>query len=126
MVLTTPYFVPDDATLSALRIAASGVKMQLILSASNNQRLTAWAQESHYEELLASGVRIALYPAPHFLHAKHMSVDDEIALVGSINLDIPLLRPGLEIGLLCYDAGVVSRMRAVEIVLPGNCGYRAA
>ena len=114
LVLTTPYFVPDDATLSALRIAAlSGVEVQLILSASNNQRLTAWAQESHYEELLASGVRIALY-RPHFLHAKHMSVDDEIALVGSINLDIRSFALNAEIGLLCYDAGVVARMRAVE------------
>ena len=114
VVLTTPYFVPDDATLSALRIAAlSGVEVQLILSASNNQRLTAWAQESHYEELLASGVRIALY-RPHFLHAKHMSVDDEIALVGSINLDIRSFALNAEIGLLCYDPGVVARMHEIE------------
>ena len=43
-----------------------------------------------------------------------MSVDDEIALVGSINLDIRSFALNAEIGLLCYDAGVVSRMRAVE------------
>ena len=114
LVLTTPYFVPDDATLSALRIAAlSGVDVQLILSASNNQRLTAWAQDSYYNELLASGVKIALY-RPHFLHAKHLSVDDEIALVGSINLDIRSFALNAEIGLLCYDRGVVARMREVE------------
>ena len=114
LVLVTPYFVPDDATLSALRIAAlSGVDVQLILSASNNQRLTAWAQESYYAELLASGVKIALY-RPHFLHAKHMSVDDGMALVGSINLDIRSFALNAEIGLLCYDAGVVARMRQVE------------
>ena len=114
VVLTTPYFVPDDATLSALRIAAlSGVEVTLVLSASNNQRLTAWAQDSHYQELLACGVRIALY-RPHFLHAKHLSVDDDIALVGSINLDIRSFALNAEIGLLCYDAGVVARMREVE------------
>ena len=114
IVLTTPYFVPDDATLSALRIAAlSGVEVQLILSASNNQRLTAWAQDSYYDELLACGVSIALY-RPRFLHAKHLSVDDSIALVGSINLDIRSFALNAEIGLLCYDAGVVARMRAVE------------
>ncbi|MFP3648763.1 phospholipase D-like domain-containing protein, partial [Paraburkholderia sp. SIMBA_054] len=84
--LVTPYFVPDEATLSALRIAAvSGVDVQLILSESDNQRLTAWAQEAYYDELLRCGVRIALY-RPHFLHAKHLSVDEEIAVVGSINL----------------------------------------
>ncbi|GAB2511436.1 cardiolipin synthase [Pseudoxanthomonas sangjuensis] len=114
LVLVTPYFVPDDATLSALRIAAlSGVETQLILSASNNQRLTAWAQESYFEELLASGVKIALY-RPRFLHAKHLSVDDGMALVGSINLDIRSFALNAEIGLLCYDRGVVARMREIE------------
>ncbi len=114
LVLATPYFVPDDATLSALRIAAlSGVDVQLILSASNNQRLTAWAQASYYEELLRSGVKIALY-RPHFLHAKHLSVDDDMALVGSINLDIRSFALNAEIGLVCYDAGVVARMREIE------------
>ncbi|WP_251259294.1 phospholipase D-like domain-containing protein, partial [Enterobacter hormaechei] len=70
------------------RIAAlSGVQVQLILSASNNQRLTSWAQEAYYDELLRCGVRIALYE-PQFLHAKHMSVDEDIAVLGSINMDI--------------------------------------
>lgn len=114
VVLTTPYFVPDDATLSALRIAAlSGVDVQLVLSATNNQALTAWAQQSYYAELLACGVKIALY-RPHFLHAKHLTVDDDIALVGSINLDIRSFALNAEIGLICYDAGVVARIRAIE------------
>ncbi|MFT3755367.1 MAG: cardiolipin synthase [Pseudoxanthomonas sp.] len=114
LVLVTPYFVPDDATLSALRIAAlSGVDVQLILSKSNNKALTAWAQESYYETLLRAGVKIALY-RPHFLHAKHLGVDESMALVGSINLDIRSFALNAEIGLLCYDPGVVARMRQVE------------
>ena len=114
LTLVTPYFVPDDATLSALRIAAlSGVDVQLILSASNNQRLTAWAQCAYYDELLRCGVKIALY-RPHFLHAKHLSVDEDVALVGSINLDIRSFALNAEIGLLCYDRGVVAQMREVE------------
>jgi cardiolipin synthase len=114
LVLTTPYFVPDDATLSALRVAAlSGVDVQLILSESNNQRLTEWAQESYYDELLGCGVRIALY-RPHFLHAKHLSIDEDIALIGSINLDIRSFALNAEIGMLCYDREVVARIREVE------------
>ena len=58
-------------------------------------------------------MKIALYK-PHFIHAKHMSVDDSIALVGSINLDIRSFALNAEIGLLCYDRGVVARMREVE------------
>ncbi|TXI25806.1 MAG: cardiolipin synthase, partial [Ottowia sp.] len=114
LVLTTPYFVPDDATLSALRIAAlSGVQVQLILSDTNNQPLVRMAQQSYYEELLAAGVGIALY-TPHFLHAKHLSVDDSIALVSSINLDIRSFALNAEVGLLCYDRDVVARMHAIE------------
>lgn len=114
LVLTTPYFVPDDATLSALRVAAlSGVDVQLILSQSNNQRLTAWAQESYYDELLGCGVKIALY-RPHFLHAKHLSIDDDVALIGSINLDIRSFALNAEIGMLCYDRDAVARIREVE------------
>lgn len=114
IVLVTPYFVPDEATLSALRIAAlSGVDVQLILSASSNQRLTRWAQEAYYDELLRSGVRIALYQ-PHFLHAKHLSVDEDIALIGSINLDIRSFALNAEVGLLCYDTRIVQQLRQVE------------
>ncbi|WP_369941365.1 cardiolipin synthase [Xanthomonas medicagonis] len=114
IVMVTPYFVPDEATLSALRIAAlSGVDVQLILSESSNQRLTAWAQEAYYDELLRSGVKIALY-RPCFLHAKHLSVDEGIALVGSINLDIRSFALNAEIGVLCYCSEVVQRLRAVE------------
>jgi len=114
IVLVTPYFVPDEATLSALRIAAlSGVQVQLILSASNNQHLTAWAQEAYYDELLRAGVRIALYE-PHFLHAKHLTVDEDIALVGSINLDIRSFALNAEIGMLCYDRGLVQQLIGIE------------
>ncbi|KAF1012971.1 MAG: Major cardiolipin synthase ClsA [Stenotrophomonas maltophilia] len=114
LVLVTPYFVPDEATLSALRIAAlSGVDVQLILSASNNQRLTSWTQQAYYDELLRCGVRIALYE-PHFLHAKHMSVDDDIAVLGSINLDIRSFALNAEIGLICYDPRLVQQLREIE------------
>lgn len=114
IVLVTPYFVPDEATLSALRIAAlSGVQVQLILSASNNQHLTAWAQEAYYDELLRAGVRVALYE-PHFLHAKHLTVDEDIALVGSINLDIRSFALNAEIGMLCYDRGLVRQLIEIE------------
>ena len=114
LVLTTPYFVPDDATLSALRIAAlSGVDVQLVLSATNNKPVVRLAQQSYYEELLQAGVRIALYQ-PHFLHAKHLSVDDSVALVSSINLDIRSFALNAEIGLLCYDRDVVARMHRIE------------
>lgn len=114
VVLATPYFVPDDAVLAALRIAAlTGVEVVLVLSRSNNQTLTAWAQASYFDDLLAAGVRIVLYRS-HFLHAKHLSVDDDIALIGSINLDIRSFALNAEVGLLSYDPHVVARLHAIE------------
>ena len=61
----------------------------------------------------AAGVRIALH-RPRFLHAKHLSVDDDVALIGSINLDIRSFALNAEVGLLSYDAGVVARLAAIE------------
>ncbi len=73
----------------------------------------AWAQEAYFEELLRAGIKIALY-RPHFLHAKHLSVDDDIALFGSINLDIRSFALNAEIGMICYDSRIVTRLREVE------------
>jgi len=113
-VLATPYFVPDDATLGALRIAAlSGVEVVLILSSTSNQRLAAWAQASYFDELLDAGVRIVRH-RPRFLHAKHLSIDDDIALIGSINLDIRSFALNAEVGMLCYGREVAARLQAIE------------
>lgn len=114
VVLATPYFIPDEATLGALRIAAmSGVIVQLILSEHNNQWLAAWAQEAYFEELLRAGVKIALY-RPHFLHAKHLNVDNKIVLLGSMNLDIRSFSLNAEIGMLIYGRGVAEQMARIE------------
>ena len=80
VVITTPYFVPNEPFLDALRSAARrDVEVRLIVSRHANQTFTQYAQRSLYEELLAAGVHIHLY-RPHFLHAKHLSVDDSIAV----------------------------------------------
>jgi len=114
VVLTTPYFVPDEPFLAALRSATRrGVEVRLIVSGHGNQRLTHFAQCSYYEDLLAAGVRIHLY-RPHFLHAKHLSVDDSIALLGSTNIDIRSFALNAEASLILYDRDAVQRLRAVQ------------
>jgi cardiolipin synthase len=114
VVITTPYFVPDDAFLQALATAAlRGVETRLVVSARSNQRLTQFAQESYYEQLLEAGVAIHLYE-PRFLHAKHMTVDRSVALVGSTNIDIRSFALNCEASLLVYDARVVRELEAVQ------------
>ncbi len=89
------------------------MEVRLIVSLHGNQRLTHFAQCSYYEDLLAAGVHIHLY-RPHFLHAKHLSVDDSIALLGSTNIDIRSFALNAEVSLILYDRDAVQRLRAVQ------------
>lgn len=114
LVLTTPYFVPDEPILQALVTAARcGVEVHLVVSYIADQFLVSQAQHSFYEELLEAGVKIHCY-LRNFLHAKHVTVDDYIALVGSSNIDSRSFVLNAEISLLIYDPVVVAQLRQVE------------
>jgi len=114
VVITTPYFVPDEAFLQALATASlRGVETRLIVSARSNQRLTDLAQRSYYERLLEAGIAIHQYEG-RFLHAKHMTVDRSVALIGSTNIDIRSFALNCEASLLVYDATVVQALEAVQ------------
>lgn len=116
LVITSPYFVPDDALMTAITSAAQrGVHVTLYSSAIADQLLVYHAQRSYYEQLLVAGVEIRLLRTPALLHAKHITVDDDIAVIGSSNLDMRSLTLNLEITLLAYDRGVVSALRGVEM-----------
>jgi cardiolipin synthase len=113
-MITTPYFVPDEPILQALISARRrGVQVQLIVSMHANQLLTQMAQRSYYESLLDAGVEIHLYE-PRFLHAKLLTVDEDLALLGSTNMDIRSFALNAEINLLLYDAEVVGRLRQLQ------------
>jgi cardiolipin synthase A/B len=114
VVITTPYFVPDGALLQALRTAVRrGVEVHLVVSRLADQRLVSLAQRSYYAELLDAGVRVHRY-REKFLHAKHLSIDDEIALIGSSNMDIRSFLLNAEIALLFYSKEVTARLRAEQ------------
>jgi cardiolipin synthase len=114
VVITTPYFVPDETVLQAMRSATlRGVAVHLIVSKHANQLVTQLAQRSHYEELLEAGVAIHLYE-PRFLHAKHLTVDEDIALLGSTNMDIRSFALNAEINLVVYDPAVVQAIQKIQ------------
>ncbi len=114
IVMTTPYFVPDEPTLLAICSAAHrGVEVDLVVSRHANQRVTQLAQQASYDVLLESGVKIHLY-RPHFLHAKHLSIDDSVAVIGSTNLDIRSFALNAEINILLYDPQVVAALRLIQ------------
>src|SRR5262249_13100106 len=113
VVLTTPYFIPDEPLLQAMQTAAlRGVKVHLVVSEKGDFSIVSRAQESYFEDLLEAGVQIHLYRKT-FLHAKHLSVDDSVALIGSSNLDIRSFALNAEVMLMIYDSGLAARL-AVE------------
>jgi cardiolipin synthase len=114
IVVTTPYFVPDEPFLQAIRAASlRGIEVHLVLSKHANQMITQFAQRSYYDDLLAAGIQIHLY-CPYFLHAKHLTIDNDIALVGSTNMDIRSFALNAEVNQLVYDPAVVQQLRAVQ------------
>jgi cardiolipin synthase A/B len=115
LVITNPYFVPDDALMTAITSAAQrGVDVTLFNSEVSDQFFVSHAERSYYEELLKAGVKVYLYQAPILLHSKHISIDDDIAVIGSSNLDIRSFQLNLEVTLICYDPKVVADLRQVE------------
>jgi cardiolipin synthase len=114
VVLSTPYFIPDEPFLEALQTAAqSGVEVHLVVCRQIDRWSVGLAQRSYYEELLEAGVHIHLYKRA-FLHAKHVSVDDAAVLIGSSNMDIRSFALNAEISVLFYDSQVVARVREVQ------------
>ncbi|WP_019615885.1 cardiolipin synthase [Psychromonas ossibalaenae] len=87
LVLTTPYFVPDDSLQEALTVAAlRGVDVKIILPAKNNSFMVKYASRAFFDELLCAGVKIYKFHGG-LLHSKSIVVDEKIALLGTVNLD---------------------------------------
>ena len=102
VVITTPYFIPDEPFLQAMQVVAQrGVEINLIVPRKTDHPLVDMAGHAYFEELLESGVKIFAYEAG-LLHAKTMSVDDSIAFIGSSNFDIRSFSLNFELNLLLY------------------------
>lgn len=99
VLITTPYFVPDEAVLTALTTASlRGVDVRILVPKRGDSALVTAAARSYFEELIAVGVKIYEY-GPPMLHAKTMVVDDELSIVGTANMDNRSFRLNFECAL---------------------------
>lgn len=109
--LTTPYFAVEDSMVHALCMAAlSGVDVRLCLPGVWDHRYTKIVAGSYYETLLASGVKIYHY-TPGFLHAKSFLADDEVAMVGTVNMDYRSFQLHYENGVMLYGCDAILELR---------------
>ena len=114
LILTTPYLVPDESLLRAIRgAAARGVAVSLIVPQKVDSFLTRYASRSYYDELLELGVTIHLY-RDGLLHTKSISVDGRMAMFGTVNLDMRSLWLNYEVALFVYDEPFAVALRKLQ------------
>ncbi|MGQ1799104.1 phospholipase D-like domain-containing protein [Kocuria oceani] len=114
ITVCSPYFVPDESMLNALRAAVGrGVEVRLYMGETSSHALTHHAQRSYYEAMIKAGVKIFLYRAPYVLHAKFVLIDEEAAVVGSSNMDIRSFVLDHEVNLMVIGEEFVARMDEV-------------
>jgi cardiolipin synthase len=111
LFITTPYYVPVSSLQAAICAAANrGVKTSMIFPARNDDFAVGATSKSYYEDLLAAGVKIYEYQVG-ILHAKTMTVDGEVTLIGSANMDRRSFDLNYENNILLCDEGVTAAMR---------------
>lgn len=113
--ITSPYFVPEESIMLGIITAASrGLDVELFVSEIGDQAMVYHARRSYYEALLRAGVRIYLYRTHAVLHSKHFTIDDDVAVIGSSNMDVRSFSLNMEVSVLVHGASTVAEMRAVE------------
>ena len=111
ILITTPYFIPGESILDALKVASlGGVKVKLLVPGLSDSRIVNAAAWSYYEDLLEAGVSIFLY-RKGFIHAKSVVVDGYLSIVGTANMDYRSFDLNFEVNALIYDVSVAQRLR---------------
>ena len=111
LVITTPYYVPDESMQAALCASARrGVAVTLIFPERNDSLIVGAASRSYYADLLAAGVRLFEYRGG-LLHTKSLTVDGVVSLIGSANLDRRSFDLNYENNILFYDPALTADVR---------------
>ncbi len=114
LILTTPYFVPTDNLIHAIcSTAMRGVEVLIIIPNRNNSFLVGWASRVFYSELLEAGVKIYQFN-DGLLHTKSISVDGQLSLIGSVNLDMRSLWLNFEITIVIDDKNFTNHLTLIQ------------
>ena len=112
LYMQSPYFIPDDAFMLALRLAVdSGVDARIILPGIPDKRFIYLITRSYMRDLVQAGVKVYLYNG--FIHSKMLIIDGEVATVGTTNIDIRSFLLDFEINAFIFDAQFASRCERI-------------
>ena len=119
--IATPYFLPTEPILFAMRTAAlAGVDVRLMLPRHSDSRLLEWASISYVMETLEAGVKVLLYTAG-FNHSKLLICDDSLCTCGSANVDFRSFENNFEANIFFYDRTMALRMKQVFLDDEAHC-----
>ncbi len=111
VLITTPYYIPDDSLQLTIKMAVlSGKKVKLLLPGITDSNLVKWASESYFQELLEVGVEIYLYKKG-FIHAKTIVTDTGVSSIGTCNLDHRSFDLNFEVNAILYDEEFADKMQ---------------
>ena len=114
IILTTPYFVPDEPTIVALLMAADrGVEVNLIVPLVGDHFFTAAAGRAQFTRLVQSDVKIYQY-RPGLIHGKTVLVDNSLAMLGTANLDVRSFNLNFELTILMYGSEAATKLAAIH------------
>ena len=120
--ITNPYIIPSQEILKALQVASlSGVDIRLMISRKSDSRLVRWSVQSYFEPLLKAGVRIFLFP-DGFLHSKILVCDDDLASVGTANIDVRSFEHNYEVNAVVYDTELAKMLKSDFLEDCRRCG----
>jgi cardiolipin synthase len=112
LVISTPYYFPDESMQAALcACGRRGIATTLIIPARNDSRIVGAASKSYYSQLLAAGVQLFEYGGG-LLHAKTLTLDGEVTLIGSANMDRHSFELNYENNILVHDSALTAGIRA--------------
>ncbi len=119
--ITTPYFLPSESLLTALKVAAlSGVDVRVMLPSRSDATMVHWASRSYFSELLAANIKIYLY-TKGFNHSKVMVIDDTFTSIGSANMDARSLEDNFEITAMIYHSETAVGVRDTYCLDIADC-----
>lgn len=121
--IQTPYFLPTEAVMSAMRIAAlAGVDVRIMIPRHGDAKFVEWASRSYVFETLQAGVKVYLYRSG-FLHSKMLVCDDSVSTCGSTNVDFRSFENNFEANAFIYDHETAMRFKAIFMEDTKECTF---
>lgn len=110
--ISSPYFLPNQAILTALKVAAlSGIDVRIMLPSRSDTKIVYWATRSYIGELIEAGIKVYFYRRG-FNHSKLIMIDSSFSSVGSANMDIRSFEDNFEVSAIIYDREIAVELES--------------